>query len=197
MDIFQREPILLTGFSSFGGEILNPSERLVARWSSRARRSLILPVEYHRAEKMISDALEAEKFASVLLLGQAGGRTSIGLERVALNLADTPTADESGEIRLNKELEPGQTKARLAFWPLYDWAALLKSENLPVEVSFSAGAFVCNAVYFRALQKHPRSLFVHVPYLPEQVSGKAAQTPSLTWNVMEKTIGRILDLMNG
>lgn len=169
----------------------------MARWSSRAHRSLILPVEYRRAEHMLSEALAAEKFASVLMLGQAGGRANIGLERVALNLADTPAADESGEIRLNKELEAGAPQARLASWPLHDWAALLKSENLPVEVSFSAGAFVCNAVYFRALQKHPRALFVHVPYLPEQVNGKPALTPSLTWNVMEKTIGRILDLMNG
>jgi pyrrolidone-carboxylate peptidase len=41
-------------------------------------------------------------------------------------------------------------------------------------------------------QSSARPLFVHVPFMTEQVFGKSAETPSLTFEVMDQTLGEII-----
>lgn len=45
--------------------------------------------------------------------------------------------------------------------------------------SFSAGTFLCNNLYFKTLTQFPmiKSLFVHVPAIPEQVDGTKTKNP--------------------
>lgn len=55
----------------------------------------------------------------------------------------------------------------------------------PSVLSYSAGTYVCNAVMYNALylaQKHCPSMkagFIHVPYAPQQVIGRSADTSSM------------------
>ena len=65
--------------------------------------------------------------------------------------------------------------AYFARLPLKAITAALRKSGIPVELSQSAGLFVCNAVFFHlchALATRYRTMrggFIHVPYLPEQV----------------------------
>ena len=87
--------ILLSGFEPFAGERRNPS-REVARAldgeliAGLRVRALELPVTYAKAARLMSIAIARVQPAAVLGLGQAGGRTVITLERIAINLLDGP-----------------------------------------------------------------------------------------------------------
>ena len=50
--------------------------------------------------------------------------------------------------------------------PVHAMVSVLQAEGLPASLSLSAGAYVCNDVYFAALHAGYQALFVHVP-LPE------------------------------
>lgn len=193
----QAQRILITGFESFAGEAINPSGRLAAKL---ATDSLVLPVVYNQA------FVEIEKFwappAGLLMLGQAGGRKRIGLERVALNMEDSGEPDESGEVRRDRLIDEKGPEAFFSALPLRSWAEALTKEGHPVEVSHHAGTFVCNSVYYRAQSRIQRerkggwALFVHVPYLPGQ-KGAVDGAPTMEFEVMEKALQRLLDLIKG
>ena len=65
--------------------------------------------------------------------------------------------------------------ARFSTAPLKQLLGAALQQGWPVEISFSAGSFVCNALYFELLQQLSRkpvvpALFIHVPWLPEQAA---------------------------
>lgn len=196
--------ILITGFEPFQKENINPSEKLVELYRGRAHtETLILPVSYRRSWEVLRSHLENQKhdFNFVLMLGQAGGRSAIGLEKAALNLQDAEVADEDGEIRLQQRISPMGPDAFLSPLLLRDWVHALHRKNLPVEVSLSAGAFVCNSLYYQVLehfksrQQALQALFVHVPFLKEQVLGKTEGKPFLKLEMMKETIDELLLLI--
>lgn len=112
------------------------------------------------------------------MLGQAGGRSTVCLERVALNWIETSYADEEGRLPPTGRIEPQGEAAFFSDLPLEEWKEKLGVLNLPVTISLNAGGYVCNALYFsasRALAQEGRPLhlcFIHVPYLPEQTIDK-------------------------
>jgi len=80
--------ILLTGFAPFGGERTNPSWEVASDLDGKeiggaTIRALELPVSCRRASKMVIDAIARVKPTAVLGLGQAGGRPSLSIEKVA------------------------------------------------------------------------------------------------------------------
>ena len=196
--------ILLTGFERFQGESINPSEQIVRQLSGTLKDSvegLILPVSYERAFEFLKSHLEKQSYQVILMLGQASGRRHIGFERVAINLMDSETADEDQVLKKEQKILHDGSDAYVSELPLRQWVDVLRKENLPVEISNTAGTFVCNALYYQVLsflsEKKSRSqaLFVHVPYLPEQVEGKSVETPSLSLEIMLQTIQRLIQEM--
>ena len=63
----------------------------------------------------------------------------------------------------------------------------LKSNNIPAEISNTAGTYVCNHIMYGLLynidRKYPniKGGFIHIPYLPEQVIDKV-KAPSMSLN---------------
>ena len=92
--------ILFTGFEPFGGEKINPSWKAVAMLPDEiagARiHKLCLPVEYQGAARMAQAEFARISPNVVVMVGQAGGRSGISIERVALNLDDATVADNAG-----------------------------------------------------------------------------------------------------
>jgi pyroglutamyl-peptidase len=181
---------------------VNPSREVTLAFQKECA-TLILPVSYGRSWKMLQARLEEQDYDFILMLGQASGRKWINLERVAINLQDVETPDEDGDQRLQKKIAENGADAFLSPLPLRAWAQMLQKMELPVEISFSAGAFVCNSIYYHMFQYlkterpelHTNILFMHLPYLPEQVMGKAEATPSLSLEVMKKTTQALLRLL--
>lgn len=192
--------ILITGFEPFHGEDLNPSRELALAFQKQYD-TLILPVSYQRANQMLQDQLKVGRYDFILMLGLAGGRKWMDLERVAINLEDAEKADEDGDLRVQTKINPDGPDAFLNPLPLRDLSQTLQQKNAPVQISFSAGAFVCNSVYYRVfdwIKKSGRgshALFVHLPYSNEQLSGKPEGTPSLSLEKMKMALDELLALM--
>lgn len=192
--------LLLTGFEPFLGEKINPSQKLVEAISEDPEfqswvSGLVLPVSFKKAPDLVMDAMTEGSFDAVLMLGQASGRDKISLERTAVNWVETTHADENGYRPPVGRIDSQAEQAFFSDWPLDKMKKKLEDKKIPVEISFTAGAFVCNYLYFRtscelSLMKKS-SLFVHVPYLPEQVVGKPG-TASMDFSVMKAGLVEIL-----
>jgi pyroglutamyl-peptidase len=190
--------ILLTGFEPFANESINPSKELVRSAAFHGVEShLVLPVSFQRAFPKIKQSLDSKEFSDILMLGQAGGRTQVCLERVALNWVETAVADEDGQLEKGRVIEPGASPAWISPYPIREWCDAGRLQNLPMEVSNTAGTFVCNDLSFKVAQwslgKNVRWLFVHLPYLPEQVIQKPNGVPSMDLISMKKCIQFIID----
>ncbi len=165
--------IIVTGFKPFLGEKINPSE-LLANYIQENFSEIsviLLPVEFKAAFEILKTEIQNQKPDYVIMLGQASGRKNISFEKIGLNWIQTVNSDESGFTPSVGAIQNDQTLALMTKFPIDQIYQKLKSQNLPVEISFSAGAYVCNDLYFKVLSSYPdlKSVFIHVPLLPEQL----------------------------
>lgn len=190
--------MLITGFEPFNGDSINPSAELAVSVSKRrGYESLILPVVYEKAFKVLKEHLEENPTKFVLMLGQAAGRPKISLERVALNFQDSSLPDGEGVLAIEKPIDlSSKHGALLSSLPLRKILDELNSRpgmNVLFEISSSAGTYVCNDLYYRVLQHlgadgsgvdSKEALFVHVPCLTEQVLARPHLTHGLSMGQM-------------
>jgi pyroglutamyl-peptidase len=181
--------ILLTGFEPFDGDTVNPSWA-AARSAARLLQSegldvqaVELPCVFGDAAKVLADALERFTPELVLCAGQAGGRARISLERVAINCEDARIPDNAGNQPVDEPVVPGGPAAYFTSLPVKAALAALTAEQIPAEMSQSAGTYVCNHVFYalmHALRLRPgtRGGFVHVPYEDAQLPA-GSSAPSL------------------
>ncbi|MEY9776022.1 pyroglutamyl-peptidase I [Arthrobacter sp. MW3 TE3886] len=172
--------ILLTGFEPFGGDTANPSWA-AARSAARLLqsdglevRAVELPCVFGESATVLAEALERFQPELVLCTGQAGGRARISLERVAINCDDARIPDNAGNQPVDEPVVPGGPAAYFTSLPVKAALAALAAEQIPAEVSQSAGTYVCNHVFYalmHALRLRPgtRGGFVHVPYADTQL----------------------------
>jgi pyroglutamyl-peptidase len=164
--------VLLTGFEPFGNASLNPSGEIVKQISGDNIVTAILPVAYTQsAERLL--ALIAEHTPDVVIcLGQAEGRTAITPEKVAINLDDARLADNDGVLRNDVKIISDGPDAYFSTLPLKELVDAMNAKGIPASISLSAGAFLCNHVFYVAQNKfvgtHVRSGFVHVPLMDSQ-----------------------------
>lgn len=194
--------ILVTGFCPFLGEKINPSEILLD-WLKRDFSlqdkvdTLLLPVSFATAAALLRERLDKKNYDVILMLGQAGGRSKISFERVALNWIETEKPDEDGVTPKQGVIVEGKDSALFSTFPINQVKDDLVLKQLPVSVSLSAGGYVCNYVYYHALlwlqenQTTSQACFIHVPYLPEQVVDKK-DMPALELDVMKRVLEEVL-----
>ncbi len=194
--------MLVTGFEPFGGEKINPSSVVLPYLQARFPRihTRALPVEFERSWTVLGAELEQHAPDAVLCLGEAGGRAKISLEHAALNWADARIPDAVGAQPRDAKLLEAGPNAYFSTLPLRTLEARLRALELPVEISYSAGTYVCNALFYglmNALEgREVQAGFVHLPYLPEQTLDKADK-PSLALETMvwalEEMVGVLLE----
>ena len=169
---------LVIGFEPFGGETVNASLEAVRRLPPRIGgleiETATLPTSFTRAHAALETAITRTRPDIVLCVGQAGDRAALCVERVAVNVQDTGTADNDGARPDDAPVVRGGPAAYLATLPVRAAVAALQAEKLPAQLSMSAGTFVCNHVFYSlmhlaAAREHPfRAGFLHVPRLPLQ-----------------------------
>lgn len=186
--------ILLTGFEPFGGERINPSQEIVRALDGEtiaAHRvaGAVLPVTFAATLPALAHLLDLHRPKLVLALGQAGGRSEISLERVAVNLIDARIADNDGRQPIDVPVIDGAPGAYFSTLPVKAIAAHLNAHGIPAATSLSAGSFVCNQVFFMLAhllaREHPgaRGGFAHVPWLPQQAA-RLSREPSMALDTM-------------
>ena len=173
--------ILLTGFDAFGGATLNPSWLAVRALHGRQilGHTVVvaqLPTVFDASLTALNALLTQHRPALVICVGQAGGRSALSLERVAINVNDAPIADNAGGQPVDTPVKPGAPAAYFTSLPIKAMLAALQADGVAAEVSQTAGTFVCNHVFYGLMHalatrrelKHTRGGFIHVPWLPEQ-----------------------------
>ena len=189
--------VLLTGFEPFNKATLNPSKEVIQRI---VHESLIaqevLPVTFSSAASRLVELIELHKPHVVICLGQAEGRSQITPEQVAMNLDDAKIADNDGEIIKNQKIISEGPDAYFTTLPIRRMVDKLQENGIPATLSFSAGTFVCNHIFY-VLQHHCRqrnilSGFIHLPLMKEQ-SGEFPDKPTLAIDEMVRGISLVLD----
>lgn len=170
--------VLVTGFDPFGGEDVNPSweicQALPAAIGPARIHTLRVPTQFRLAIQTVAREIARLSPDMVLLLGQAGGRSALSVERVAINVDDARIPDNAGAQPIDEPIASPGPAAYFATVPIKAMAAAIREAGVAAEVSNSAGTFVCNHLlygvlhYLAASGSAARAGFIHVPWLDTQ-----------------------------
>ena len=169
--------LLLTYFGPFPGVPVNPTVALAegaVRALNTARPDLRvvareLPVSYDGSSAALRAALQEVQPDALISLGVAVGRDVVSLEQVAINLDSAGIEDNDGDRRCDEPIAPDGREAYFSSLPVRASFERLHAAGEPVEISYTAGTYVCNHVFYEG-QRISRELglsipagFVHVP----------------------------------
>ena len=190
--------ILVTGFDPFGGETVNPAYEAVKLLPDTIGGAQIFKLEIPTVFSLSGPAVEEgiKKYQPdvVLCVGQADGRASISVEKVAINFVDARIPDNNGEQPLDEPLQADGPAAYFSTLPVKAMVQHVKDAGLPCYLSFTAGTYVCNSIMYNVLymceKRYPgiRAGFIHVPYACGQVIDKANTTPSMPLETIAKSL---------
>jgi pyroglutamyl-peptidase len=177
----QTLKVLLTGFDAFGGDSVNPSwlAAQALQGDVIAGHTVVaglLSTAFATSAAELKRLLRRHQPRLVICIGQAGGRSALSIERVAVNVMDARIADNLGAQPIDEPVRASGPAAYFSTLPIKAMFHAIEQAGLPAEISQTAGTFVCNQVFYElmhALKKQrglykARGGFVHVPYLPEQ-----------------------------
>lgn len=95
--------ILVTGFEPFGGAVINPAYEAVKLLPDVIVGAEVIKIEiptvFGRDEEVVRAAVEKHHPDAVLCVGQAGGRSGITVEKVAINLMEARIPDNEESSR--------------------------------------------------------------------------------------------------
>ena len=181
--------LLITGFDPFGGEKTNPAIEAVKRLPAAIAGATVVPLEiptvFGTCAEVVRQAIITERPDVVLSVGQAGGRSALTPERIAINLDDGRIPDNAGFQPVDQPIQPNGPAAYFTQLPMKAMAQAIRQAGLPSHVSTTAGTYVCNHIMYEV--QHLRATefpqlqagFIHIPFLPEQVVQRSG-VPSLS-----------------
>lgn len=194
--------IIVSAFEAFQEEKINPTEEVLKLLPNHLGAfeiiKIVLPVERTKCVELLYALLCETKADAVLCLGQAGGRKGISLERVAINLDDFRIPDNAGHQVIDEKIYAEGENAYFSTFPLKRMQKKLENEGVEAKISYTAGTFVCNHLFYSMLhlcQKNHLTTkvgFFHVPYCPEQISGKSEHVPFMALEDLQKALLLVL-----
>lgn len=166
--------ILLTGFEPFGGSDTNVSSEVASMFSldSIDGCEIVvaqLPVSFKRVGKILSQLIELHRPDIILMLGQAGNREKISIERIAVNLMDSKMGDNDGYCPNEQSVVTGAENALFSNMPLKKIVENWRNTGIDAVISNSAGLYVLyNALHLA----HHKGLdckigFIHLPKIKD------------------------------
>ncbi|MBQ7058818.1 MAG: pyroglutamyl-peptidase I [Firmicutes bacterium] len=205
--------ILITGFQPFGGDVVNPAWEAVKALPDQLDDVKIIkveiPVVFGEAFEAVRRAIlantcpgqggelpcdqQCEKLAAVICVGQAGGRTGITPEKVAINFNDAAIPDNTGNEPEEEPIREGGPDGYFSTLPVTNMVKAMKKAGISANLSLSAGAYVCNNVFYGLMDYLAQGKligddhisaeggsgsalggFIHVPFSTEQLAGREA-----------------------
>lgn len=190
--------ILITGFDPFGGASINPAYEAVKLLPDQIREAEIVKIEiptvFEKDGLVLEEAIKKHQPDVVICVGQAGGRSGMAIEKVAINLMEARIPDNDGEQPLNMPIANDGETAYFTNLPIKAMVQNMREHNIPSRVSYTAGTFVCNDLMYRLLYmihtkySHMKGGFIHVPYLPEQVVELSDGIPSMSAEMISEAL---------
>lgn len=153
---------ILTGFSVFGSNKVNPTEAIAASFKGRNDIvPIILPVEYDICWEKIKN-IHGDLF---IHMGLAASRNTITIEQFAYNEKKASIADNAGRIFHGEKIDIDGKDILPSPFDAKALVTLLNNHSIPAEVSEDPGRYVCNNIYYHSLLCGNTALFVHFPPL--------------------------------
>jgi pyroglutamyl-peptidase len=190
--------ILVSGFDPFGGDKLNPAYEAVKLIPTTVAGAEVVTVEiptvFGKCADVLKAAIDVHKPDAVLCVGQAGGRSVMSIEKVAINLDEARIPDNEKRQPLDTPIKEDGPTAYFSSLPVKAIVQNIKAHGIPSSVSYTAGTFVCNDVMYRLLYmidreyKHLRGGFIHVPFDTAQVTDRPEGTPSMPVATIAKAL---------
>jgi pyroglutamyl-peptidase len=168
--------ILIAGFGRFPGAPVNPSGLVASRLGVRRRPALaatrrvshVFATRYASVDRELPALLEREAPDIVLLFGVATRTRRLRIEELARNRMSVLFPDAGGSHPTRLAIAPGRPALRNPR-PIERLVRAAGSVGVPAARSRNAGTYLCNYIYWRALEAArmpagPRLVaFVHVP----------------------------------
>ena len=178
--------VLITGFDKFGGESINPSSLCVNSLPDKIDnieiKKITLPTVFKDSSRVLEENISSFSPNIVICVGQAGGRSKITPERIAINIDDARIPDNVGNSPIDEIIRKDGENAYFSTLPIKAIVDELNKNNIPSAISNTAGTFVCNHIMYDALyitsKKYPniKAGFIHIPYIEEQVADKSSSS---------------------
>ena len=166
--------VLITGFGPFPGAPFNPSAALAKALARRRRPAFanldravhIFATTYASVDRALPKLL-AQKPDVVLMFGLAGRRRQVCIETRARNVVSVLFPDAGGYRPQHGVIARGGSPARCGNAAFAALAGATRTAKVPARLSRDAGRYLCNYLYWRALEcannGKPRVQFVHIP----------------------------------
>ncbi len=189
--------ILVTGFEPFDREKINPSNLVLDMLPKNILGFDIvtrtIPTAFNKSSEKLKLYINEFSPEIVVCLGQAGGRSKISVERIAINIDDARIPDNDGNQPIDECIQQDGENAYFSTLPIKAIVQNLLNKNIEAEISNSAGTFVCNHIMYNALHyakknnNNYKAGFIHIPYIPEQTINKI-NTPSMELEIIRDAI---------
>ncbi len=166
--------VVLAGFGPFPGAPVNPSGILAQALARKRRPALaglrrtasVFPTSYAAVDRALPE-LFAEKPDIVLVFGLAGRRREVCIETRARNAVSPLFPDASGHRPSQNVIKLGGPESLAGHAPFVRLVSAVRAHRVPARLSRDAGRYLCNYIYWRALERaangHPLVQFVHIP----------------------------------
>lgn len=198
--------ILVTGFEPFGGSQTNPSQLVALALDGKTVgrcqvKSAVLPVDRTGGPQALLEKMASCHPAAVVCLGEASRRAVVSVEKIAVNWMDFRIPDNQGEKLSDLLIDPEGPAAYFSTLPVREIYEQMLAEGIPAEISMSAGAFLCNQVFYTGLHilatqelAIPMG-FIHLPSLPEQASRALSPIASMSLETSLRAVEIALDVI--
>ncbi|MFF3501602.1 pyroglutamyl-peptidase I [Streptomyces sp. NPDC003247] len=194
--------VLVTGFDPFQQDTYNPSWAAAQLLEEKPPEELDvtavrLPCVFGKSIQVLRAAVLETDADLVLCLGLSP-RRGISIERVAVNVDDSPGLDNDGRQPVDEPIVPDGPAAYFSTLPVKRCAAAVQQAGIYSEVSLTAGTFVCNHVFYGLMHllategKQRRGGFIHVPHTPEMPAVSAYGVPSMTVDTVTEGLRVVL-----
>ncbi|MFU8870119.1 pyroglutamyl-peptidase I [Natronococcus sp.] len=190
--------VLLTGYEPFGEFETNPARQLSRRLDGcdigdSSVAGVELPVVFDRASSRLEATIDEHDPEIVCALGLAGGRPTLSLERVGINLRDTRgVPDNEDREVVDGRVAADGPDAYFATLPCLEMKEAMREAGVPTRLSTDAGTHCCNDLLYAArhlvetTDRAFRTGFVHVPLSHEGAAARDEGEPSMGLEAMER-----------
>ncbi len=185
--------VLVTGFEPFSQFKSNPTSKVATNLDGLEEGGLqyfgrVLDVSYETVERSLRNHLEEIKPDLVIGTGLAPGRSRISIEKIAINYMNSSEPDNNGITFRGKTIDPDEQDGLFTRLKAEYLVEKLNSHGIPTEISFSAGAYLCNMAMFLILRECKRlgipGGFIHLPCDSELAASLVKSYPSMNINTM-------------
>jgi pyroglutamyl-peptidase len=181
--------ILITGFGPFPGAPFNPTGPLAQRLAARRRPALadvarivhVFRTSYAAVDAELPRLIARHRPDVLLLFGLATRTPYLRIETRARNAVSAMVPDAGGRILRTTGIRPGGPISLQGRAPFARLAQAARAARVPVRLSRNAGSYLCNYLYWCALEHPPRDpsplvAFVHVPLVNRMGAGRGKLT---------------------